>query len=277
MLLAAVTFEDIQYYFRLYALNPLKALIILVIALIIAKIAASLITKTCIKSHLEETLARFLGKCARWAILALAVILILSIFGFETSSLAVILGSVGLAIGLAMQGTLGHIAAGVMLMIFRPFKVGHYIVVSGEEGLVEEIDLFTTHINTIDNRHIIIPNGSVFGSVIKNYTHNKYRRVDVAVGVTYGADLKQTREVLEGCLTGIENAVYTEENMPSQAYLKELGDSSVNWSLRVWTENANYWAVREELTNRAKLALDEAGISIPFPQMDVHLFKEGQD
>jgi len=166
-----------------------------------------------------------------------------------------------------------------MLLIFRPFKIDDYIVVAGTEGTVEEIDLFTTRLNALDNRHLIIPNGEIFGAKLENYTRNKLRRVDVNVGAAYAADLGVTRSALERavakvrdqCAESCAESIGNAQAPSAQVYLLELGASSVEWQLRVWCCPDDYWDVRELLTAAAKESLDQAGISIPFPQMDVHV------
>lgn len=155
-----------------------------------------------------------------------------------------------------------------MLLIFRPFEVGDTVSVAGITGKVVELDLFTTQFDTFDNRRIIVPNGSVFGAAIENATHHPTRRVDVDVGTDYGAELSETRAVLERVAANAEGVL--EEPAP-QVYLKQLGGSSIDWVVRVWVDTADYWAVRERITEGIKVALDDAGIGIPFPQMDVHL------
>jgi len=168
---------------------------------------------------------------------------------------------------------LGNFASGVMLLLFRPFKVNDYIVLSDTAGTVEEIDLFTTRINTMDNRHVIVPNGEIFGSKLENYTRNELRRVDVSVGAAYSADIDRTRQALERAVMSVNEGV---TSPPPQVYLDQLGASSVDWQLRVWCEPANYWGVREELTAAAKQQLDLANIGIPFPQMDIHVIEQAQ-
>jgi small conductance mechanosensitive channel len=246
------------------------AIVILVAAWIISKIVGNGVRRSLAKGKVDETLSRFFGKLAGYLILTLGVIFALSKFGIDVTSFAAILAAAGFAVGMALSGTLGNFAAGVMLLIFRPFKVGDYIVAGGTEGIVEEIELFTTTLNTLDNRHIILPNGLIHGAVIENVTFNKTRRVDVNVGVAYGASMKETRKVL---LDGIANIQGALSEPGPDAYLVELGDSSVNWQVRVWCAPADYWAVRQVLTEAAKDALDAAGISIPFPQLDVHMDK----
>ena len=253
-----------------YAMPVVWAVVILVAAYIISKIAGNALKRSLTKAKVDETLARFFGKFASYIILVLGVIFALSKFGIDVTSFAAILAAAGFAVGMALSGTLGNFAAGVMLLIFRPFKVGDYVVAGGTEGTVEEIELFTTTLNTLDNRHIILPNGLVHGAVIENVTYNKIRRVDVNVGASYGASMKETRKVLEA---GIANLPAALTEPAPEAYLVELGDSSVNWQVRVWCAPADYWGVRQALTEAAKDALDNANISIPFPQMDVHMDK----
>lgn len=205
------------------------------------------------------------------ALLLLAAILgILGMFGVETTSFAAVIGAAGLAIGLAFQGTLGSFSSGVLLLTFRPFNVGDYVEVGGTAGTVEEIELFTTVLITVDNKKVIVPNSAVTGNTITNYTALDKRRVDVSVGTEYGADLDETRKVLEGVVAGIEQKL---EEPDSMVYLAELGASSIDWQLRVWVKTADYWAVRQIIVRDTKKALDAAGIGIPFPQMDVHLDK----
>ncbi|MEM7316680.1 MAG: mechanosensitive ion channel family protein, partial [Planctomycetota bacterium] len=184
------------------------------------------------------------------------------------TSFAAILAAAGFAVGMALQGTLSNFAAGVMLLVFRPFKVGDYISVAGSEGVVEEIDLFTTRMNSLDNRHLIVPNSSIFGETIENFTKNDLRRVDVNVGAEYKADLRHTRQVLSDAIAVIPGGV---SDPAPEVYLVELADSSVNWQCRVWCRPENYWEVRQRVTTVAKDALDNAGIGIPFPQMDLHV------
>jgi len=254
-----------------YAMPVVWAIVILVAAWILSKIVGNGVRRSLAKGKVDETLSRFFGKLAGYVILTLGVIFALSKFGIDVTSFAAILAAAGFAVGMALSGTLGNFAAGVMLLIFRPFKVGDYIVAGGTEGTVEEIELFTTTLNTLDNRHIILPNGLIHGAVIENVTFNKTRRVDVNVGVDYGASMKESRKVL---LEGIANIPSALSDPAPEAYLVELADSSVNWQVRVWCDPADYWGVRQDLTEAAKDALDNAGISIPFPQMDVHMDKD---
>ncbi|QDT12610.1 mechanosensitive ion channel family protein [Planctomycetes bacterium K23_9] len=226
-----------------------------------------------VSKQVDKTLGRFAGKAVKTLIFLFVLMGVFGYFGFSFTSVAAILAAASFAVGMALAGTLGNFAAGIMLLIFRPFKVGDYVVMAGTEGTVEEIDLFTTQLDTRDNRRLIVPNGEVYGTTIENVTHNRYRRVDVDVGCDYEACLDTTRATLEAAIANIPMAV---SDPPPQAYLDELGDSSVNWQVRVWCRPANYWAVRQDLTAATKKALDSAGIAIPYPQLDIHLTQEDE-
>lgn len=202
--------------------------------------------------------------------LVLIILACLSVFGVETTSFAAVLGSAGIAIGLALQGTLGNFASGIMLLMFRPFQVGDVVTIGGVTGKVNEIELFTTTLDTFDNRRFIIPNGSVFGSTIENISFHPQRRADVDVGVSYSADIDRTREILSQVAQNIPGILYNPE---PAVLLLDLGDSSVNWSVRVWAPADQFFDVKQATTRAVKLALDDAGIGIPFPQMDVHVTK----
>jgi small conductance mechanosensitive channel len=254
-----------------FLLPAVMALLVLIVAYLFASFAGDTVAST-LSSRLDETLGKFFGKITKTIILLMAVLGVLSYFDVETTSFAALLAAAGFAIGMALQGTLSNFAAGVMLLVFRPFKVGDYIKVAGTEGKVDAIALFTTSLNTGDNRHIIVPNGSVFGATIENLSYNYSRRVDVVVGTSYLADLKHTRQVLRSVVSDIEDAL--PEPGP-QVYLSELNSSSVDWICRVWCHPADFWAVKERLTEQAKLALDRQGIGIPFPQLDLHVITPG--
>lgn len=232
--------------------------------------AARIVRGICGKANVEETLARFFGKMAKWAVLLIGTLIILGTFGVDTAGFSVILGAMGLAVGMALQGTLGNFASGVMLLIFRPFKVGDVINAAGTVGKVFEIELFTTVLDTPDNRRIIVPNGAIFGGTIENISHHATRRCDVSVGTDYSADLDATRAVLDKAAASVAERI---EDPGHQIVLASLGDSCIDWKVRVWCNSADYWGCMEATTRAVKMALDEAGIGIPFPQMDVNLEK----
>ena len=261
----------IEHLFRRYLVPAALTLLGLIVGYMIAAFIGRLVG-TVVAERVDVTLGKFLGRMTTNGLLLLIALGLLGSVGVETSGLAAVLAAGGFAVGMALQGTLSNFAAGVMLLVFRPFKVQDYISVADSTGIVEEIDLFTTKINTMDNRHLIVPNSQIFGSTIENYTRNNVRRVDVNVGVSYSADMRLTRQVLTDAVSVIPGA--QREPVP-QAYLMELGDSSVNWQLRVWCRPQSYWDVRERITAAAKDALDANGIEIPFPQLDVHVPSSG--
>ena len=220
------------------------------------------------KGGLDEILADFAGSVVRYLILLVGVLAALGMFGIETTSFVAVLAAAGFAVGLALQGTLSNFSAGVMLLIFRPFDKGDVVDAGGVAGKVEILGLFSTTLCTPDNVLITVPNGQVYGAVIKNMTRKPLRRVDVMVGVAYDADVDQAKKIMIDVCSGIEMVVA--EPAPD-AYLKELGANSVDFQVRAWAEPADYWAVREQLLRRSKQALDAAGVGIPFPQLDLHV------
>ncbi len=220
------------------------------------------------RAQVDETLTLFFGKLVRWAVLTFVLLGCLGAFGVPVTSFAAVLAAAGFAVGMALQGSLSNFAAGVMLLIFRPFKVGQVISAGGVTGKVVEIELFTTTIDTPDNRRLIVPNSEIFGSTIENVTYHDKRRVDVAVGVDYPADIDATRAVLLEAARSIDGVLADPEPKP---VLVDLGDSAVNWTVRVWCATDDFWDVKESLTRAVKMHLDAADIGIPYPQMDVHL------
>lgn len=251
-----------------YGVPAVTVLGIAVAGLIVASWTGRLIRRTCDRAHVDPTLAKFFAKLSRSGIVIVAVLLCLEKFGIRAASFAVVLGAAGLAIGLAFQGTLSNFAAGVMLLIFRPFRIGDVVNVGGQLGKVDEIDLFNTIMDTPDNRRIIVPNGTVFGSTIENMTRNTERRIDVPVGVSYGADIDATRDVLQRAAAGVPGRLADRD---VQILLTGLGDSAVTWEVRVWCKTADFIAVRDATIRAVKTGLDAAGIGIPLPQMDVHV------
>ena len=259
--------------FQAYGVPAISALLILFVGYLLSGWAANIVLGSCNKAKLDLTIGKFFSRMAKWGVLLLTGIFVLGKFGIETASFAVILGAAGLAIGLAFSGTLSNFASGIMLLIFRPYKVGDVVNVAGQTGKIDELELFTTTMDTPDNRRIIIPNTAIFGAVIENITHHSTRRVDVNVGASYDADIDKTREVLTAAAKSVEGVLDTPD---IQILLKELGGSSVDWVVRVWCNTADYWTIREAVIRAIKMHLDEANIGIPYPQMDVHLDKVGE-
>ncbi len=250
-----------------YAGKVIGVLIILLIALIVAGWVRSLVERALTRVNFDATLTKFFGQMSRWLVLLLAVLGCLGVFGVETTSFAAVIGGASLAIGLAFQGSLSNVAAGVMLLTFRPFTVDQVVVVAGHTGKVDEIGLFMTTLNTFDNRHIIIPNGQVFGSTIVNVTYNEWRRVDVNIGVDYDADIDETRELLRKAGESCEKRLMDRDVVVA---LTSFGDNSVNWQVRVFAATPDYWDIYEEVMRAIKYTLDDHGIGIPYPQVVVH-------
>lgn len=263
--------EELVAFATEQGLNILGAIAILILGKIAAGWVQRIVSRSLTRAGVDEMIARFAGKAAGILILAFAIIAILNQFGIQTASVIAVVGAAGLAVGLALQGTLTNFASGVMLLLFRPFKVGDLVDVAGKLGTVKAIDLFTTSLDTLDNKRIIVPNSEIYGSVIENYSHNELRRVDIKVGTEYSADLKQVRSALEK-VPAMVGGVVTEP--APQVFLHELADSSINWQVRMWTKGTSYWDVWQAGTEATKKVLDDNGIGIPFPQMDVHLDSE---
>ncbi len=255
----------------LFGGRVLVAILVLLIGWLSAGWIARITRGGLARAKVDETLTRFLTKLARWSVMVLVILASLSTFGVETTSFAAVIGSAGIAIGLALQGTLSNFAAGIMLLMFRPFKVGDVITVAGRTGTVDEIELFTTTLDSFDNRRLILPNNQIFGASIENMTYHACRRADVDVGVSYAADIDTTREVLTRAANSVPGGLV---EPPPTVWLLDLGASSVNWSVRVWTNTKEYGDVRQAVIRSVKMALDEAKIEIPFPQMDVRVKKE---
>lgn len=253
--------------------------VIALLFILIAYFLAGAVSRACsapIRRKVDETLGRFVGKLIFYAIFILALIGVLGQFGVSVTSFAAVLAAAGFAVGLAFQGTLSNFASGVLLMVFRPFKVGDVVNAAGVTGKVFEIDLFTTALDTPDNRRIVVPNSSITGTTIENITYHTVRRIDITVGVDYTASLDETREVLTAVAESQREFLVDEEGRGYQIVLTELGDSAVVWTLRFWATADDFWSVKEDLIATTKNQLDQAGIGIPYPQMDVHLHNQGE-
>ncbi len=253
-----------------YLLSAVAFIAILIIGRYVATWVRNLIRRGLKRPEMDTTLMKFASNFAYYAIFLLAIFAGLETVGVETASFVAVLAATGFAIGLALQGTLANFAAGVMLLIFRPFKVDDYVEIAGETGFVRDISLFFTRITTRENRLIIVPNGDIFGSTIENIFANDLVRVDCEVGTDYPADIDATREVLLDAARNVEGRV---EEKGEQAALTALGGSSINWEVRVWAHPDDYFRLKQELVRQVKYKLDEAEIGIPYPQMDVHLDK----
>ncbi len=261
---------QIQELLAVYGLKVLAALAILIIGRILAGWVKKLVAKMMGRSEVDPIVIGFVSSIVYVALLAFVVIAALGQLGIQTTSFIAILGAAGLAIGLALQGSLSNFAAGFLLIIFRPFKVGDFIEGAGTSGIVENIQIFTTTMRTGDNKVVIVPNAKLLDDNIVNYSSKETRRVDLTVGVSYDADLGEVKRILND-IAASDDRVLTDP--APQIAVSELADNSVNLVMRLWAKTGDYWGVYFDTTEAVKLRLDEAGIGIPYPQRDVHLYE----
>lgn len=245
-----------------YGIKIIGAILIWIIGSWVIKKIIKVLKKVMSKRDYDESLQKFLLNLTSWILKILLIITLLGTLGVPTTSFAAVIAAAGLAIGLALQGSLGNFAGGVLIMIFKPIKIGDLIEAQGELGVVKEIEIFTTKILTPTNKEVIIPNGALSNGNITNYTTEGYLRVDLTIGVSYDADIKQTKDILMNVLTS--NPKVMEDPVPS-VNVSELADSSVNFAVRPYAAIENYWDVYFGITEECKLALDAAGIEIPYP------------
>ncbi len=254
-----------------WGLKVVAAVVILFIGRIVAGWVRRSARALLERREMDPTLIPFLASLVYYLVLAFVVIAVLGAVGIETASLIALLGAAGLAVGLALQGTLSNFAAGVMLLVFRPFQKGDFIEAVGVSGSVDAVGIFTTTLNTPDNVRVILPNAKVWGDTIKNFAANDIRRIDLLVGIAYDDDIGLGMNTIRRVLAAESRVLKDPE--PTVA-VGELGDSSVNLVVRPWCKREEYWAVRWDLTRAFKEELERAGCSIPFPQRDVHVFRE---
>ena len=252
-----------------WGMRVVGAIALLVVGWMVSKIVRGSVRKALTRAGLDPTLIPFLSNLTYYALLTFVLLAVLSLFGIQTTSFIAVLGAAGLAIGLAMQGTLSNFAAGVMLLIFRPFKLGDFIEAGGVAGKVLEISIFSTILHTGDNVRIVVPNSTVYGDVIKNYSYNDTRRIDLVMGIGYSDDIGRAIETLQRVMAADSRVL--KDPAPVIA-VHELADSSVNLVVRPWCGSADYWNLRWDLTRQFKEQLEAAGCNIPFPQTDVHLY-----
>ena len=249
-------------------LNVLTALIVLLLGRWVAKGVRAALRKGMERAKVDVTLISFVCSLCYAALLAFVVISALSQLGIPTASFVAVVGAAGLAVGLALQGSLSNFASGVLLILFKPFKVGDFVEAGGTAGIVEEIGIFNTEMKTPDNKKIIVPNASITGSNITNITVNPLRRIDIVVGVSYQDDLDHVRKVLEGILADEDRIL--DEPAPTIGVV-ELAESSVNFCFRPWVKSEDWWATFLDVNEEIKKRFDREGISFPFPQRDVHI------
>lgn len=258
-----------------YVLPGAVALGVMFVGYMVAKYLSRAISRPVCR-QVDETLGKFIDRIIFYVVMGGVTALVMNHVGIKMSGVAAIIAAMGFAIGLAFQGTLSNFAAGILLMVFRPFKVGDVVNAAGVIGKVDEIDLFTTVLDTSDNRRIIVPNSAISGGTIENVSYHTHRRVEVIVGVEYTADLKLTRAALQSAVDSFSVQIVQGEGRGSAVILSNLGDNAVEWKVRMWVASTDYWSLHEALIGEVKESLDANGIGIPFPQMDVHLSKVGE-
>lgn len=253
-----------------WGLKVIGAIVVLIVGRIVAKSVRKGVRKTLERGKMDPTLVPFVSSLTYYLVMAFVLIAVLGMVGIETASMIAVLGAAGLAVGLALQGTLANFASGVMLLIFRPFHTGDFIEAAGASGTVDTVGIFTTTLNTPDNVRIVLPNSTVWGQTIKNFATNPTRRVDMVMGISYDDDIGKAIETITRVVEGDDRVL--KDPAPVVA-VSELADSSVNLVVRPWCKREDYWGVYFDLTRALKEQLESSGCSIPFPQTDVHLHK----
>lgn len=255
-----------------FVLQVAFAFVVIVIGMKLIGWVRKILRKSLERNSADTGLIQFLDSFVKYVLYILLALTVLQRFGVQTTSIVAAIGSVGVAIGLALQGSLSNFAGGVIILLLKPFKVGDYIIQGDLEGTVNEIQLFSTKLKTSDNRRIIIPNGQLADNSLINVTASDTRRLDIRVGISYNSDLRKAKELLLKLAMEDGDVLKEEEKMP-MSVVEELGGSSVNMLLRVWTPTERYWDVKFRLTEAVKLTFDEAGIEIPYDQLDVHVIQ----
>lgn len=251
-----------------WAINIVTAIIVFVVGRWIAGVVVRVTKNLLIRAKMDAILVNFMGSILKTLLTLVVIVAALEQLGVNTTSLIALIGAAGIAVGLAMKDSLQNFAAGVMLIVFRPFDKGHFIEAAGIAGSVEKISMFSTTLKTGDNREVIVPNGAIYGGTITNYSALPTRRIDMVFGIGYGDDIKKAREVIRRVVDADERILKEPETLIA---VGELAESSINFNVRPWVNTSDYWAVRFDLNEKIKQAFDAEGISIPFPQMDVHL------
>lgn len=260
----------LQTLFVAWGLKVLGGLIVFIVGLTVAKSTRRGVAKLFDEVELDVTLEKFLTSLSYYIVLTIAAVAAMGMMGIQMASFITVLAAAGLAVGLALQGTLSNVSAGVMLLLFRPFKVGDYIDAGGVAGSVESIGLFATSLNTSDNVHIIVPNSRIYGGTIKNFSHNELRRNDMVVGISYDDDISLAMDTIRSVLDADGRVLKDPEYLVA---MSEMADSSVNLVVRAWCAASDYWALRFDLIRTFKERLEAAGCSIPYPQQDIHIHK----
>ncbi|ANO53281.1 mechanosensitive ion channel protein MscS [Woeseia oceani] len=254
-----------------FGISLITAIVIFFVGRLVARVLARGLRKLLQAQNVDKILESFVSNLVYWALMAFVIIAAITELGIETTSFIAMLGAAGLAIGLAMQGSLSNFAAGVLIVLFRHYRVGDWIEAGGVAGSVENVQILTTTLKTGDNKSIIIPNSEIMGNIIVNYSANATRRVDMVFGVGYGDDIDKVRAAIKDVISKDERIMAQPECLIA---VGELADSSVNFNVRPWVKTSDYWAVKWDITEAIKKRFDEEGISIPFPQRDVHIIKD---
>jgi len=262
---------QVTFFITTYGIKIIGAIIILILGRIAAGIGRKIVKRILEKSKTDPAIVSFVGSMIYFLILIFAVLAALAKFGIQTASFVAILGAAGFAVGFALQGSLANFAAGVLILVLRPFKIGDFIDGAGVAGTVKDIQLFTTVLATPDNVKIMVPNGKLFGDTIKNISAFDTRRVDLVIGIGYTSDIQKAYDVM---MNLIKEDTRILSDPPATIAVSELADSSVNFVVRPWVKKEDYWGVKFDLTRKIKEAFDENGIEIPFPQQVVHMISE---
>jgi small conductance mechanosensitive channel len=251
-----------------FGIKAIVAILIFYVGRMVARIVSSTMRKIMQKQEVDKILETFVSNLVYWLLMTFVIIAAINQLGIQTTSLIAVIGAAGLAVGLALQGSLANFAAGVLIVLFRPYRVGDFVEAAGIAGVIQQVQILTTVMKTGDNKQIIVPNSQIMGSIITNYSINETRRVDLVFGVSYSDDLDKVRAILKE-LTDADERIL--KDLECVIKVAELADSSVNFICRPWVKTPDYWAVYWDLTEAVKKRFDQEGISIPFPQQDVHL------
>jgi len=253
-----------------FAMKALIAIVIFYVGRTIARLVTKGLRNVMQSQEVDKILETFVSNLVYWALMIFVIIAAINQVGIQTTSLIAVMGAAGLAVGLALQGSLANFAAGVLIVMFRPYRVGDFVEAAGIAGVVQQVQILTTILKTGDNKQIVVPNGQIMSSIITNYSANDTRRVDMTIGVSYDDDLDKVRETIRELVEADERILKDPECLIA---VSELADSSVNFFVRPWVKTADYWGVMFDLTEAIKKRFDREGISFPFPQQDVHLYR----
>ena len=265
--------EQLQTLGVEFGINLIAAVLIFYIGRAVARLVSRTLRRLMQSQTVDPILESFVSNLVYWALMAFVIIAAITKLGVQTASLIALVGAAGLAVGLAMQGSLANFAAGVLIVMFRPYRVGDWVEAAGISGSVVQVQILTTVLKTADNKQIIVPNGQIMNSIITNYSTNTTRRVDMVVGVSYDDDIDAVREAIQTLVDADERVL---KDPPCQIVVAELADSSVNFFVRPWVATADFWPVKFDLTEAVKKRFDEVGIRIPYPQRDVHIIPKEQ-